>query len=201
MTTAAPLGPQPTGKQNLSAFIWSVADLLRGDYKQSDYGKVILPFTVLRRLDCVLEPFNVAALEKKVLRIRCSVPGSSLCGKQVRTPEILTTRYEADPGRRDKHQRGFEGSIQVFIQHQWTSSRVDISAFIDCQGLQAAKTYQPVTQRSVPKSNVGTQSRRAGRKHCLALALAAPCAQDPVSKEEMPSPPHVYESRGQDMTG
>src|SRR5262252_6484047 len=40
---------------NLSAFIWSVADLLRGDYKQSDYGKVILPFTVLRRLDCVLE--------------------------------------------------------------------------------------------------------------------------------------------------
>ena len=41
--------------QNLSSFIWSVADLLRGDYKQSDYGKVILPFTVLRRLDCVLE--------------------------------------------------------------------------------------------------------------------------------------------------
>ena len=34
--------------------IWSVADLLRGDYKQSDYGKVILPMTVLRRLDCVL---------------------------------------------------------------------------------------------------------------------------------------------------
>jgi len=43
-------------QQTLSAFIWSVADLLRGDYKQSDYGKVILPFTVLRRLDCVLEP-------------------------------------------------------------------------------------------------------------------------------------------------
>ena len=38
-----------------SSFIWSVADLLRGDYKQSDYGKVILPFTVFRRLDCVLE--------------------------------------------------------------------------------------------------------------------------------------------------
>ena len=34
--------------------IWAVADLLRGDYKQSDYGKVILPMTVLRRLDCVL---------------------------------------------------------------------------------------------------------------------------------------------------
>ena len=36
-------------------FIWSIADLLRGDYKQADYGKVILPLTVLRRLDCVLE--------------------------------------------------------------------------------------------------------------------------------------------------
>ena len=36
--------------------IWEVADLLRGDYKQSDYGKVILPMTVLRCLDCVLAP-------------------------------------------------------------------------------------------------------------------------------------------------
>jgi type I restriction enzyme M protein len=65
---AAPAGPQPTGKQNLSAFIWSVADLLRGDYKQSDYGKVILPFTVLRRLDCVLEPSKEAVLAEKELR-------------------------------------------------------------------------------------------------------------------------------------
>ncbi len=46
----------------LSAFIWSVADLLRGDYKQSEYGKVILPFTVLRRLDCVLESTKAAVL-------------------------------------------------------------------------------------------------------------------------------------------
>ncbi|NGY03871.1 type I restriction-modification system subunit M [Solimonas terrae] len=48
--------------QSLSAFIWSVADLLRGDYKQSEYGRVILPFTVLRRLDCVLEPSKAAVL-------------------------------------------------------------------------------------------------------------------------------------------
>ena len=48
--------------QTLSSFIWSVADLLRGDYKQSEYGKVILPFTVLRRLDCVLEPSKAAVL-------------------------------------------------------------------------------------------------------------------------------------------
>ncbi len=51
-------------QQTLSAFIWSVADLLRGDYKQSDYGKVILPFTVLRRLDCVLEATKPAVLKE-----------------------------------------------------------------------------------------------------------------------------------------
>ncbi len=54
--------------QSLSAFIWSVADLLRGDYKQSDYGKVILPFTVLRRLDCVLEATKPAVLEELARR-------------------------------------------------------------------------------------------------------------------------------------
>lgn len=43
-------------------FIWSIADLLRGDYKQSEYGRVILPLTVLRRLDCVLEPSRQAVL-------------------------------------------------------------------------------------------------------------------------------------------
>jgi type I restriction enzyme M protein len=53
---------------NLSSFIWSVADLLRGDYKQSDYGKVILPFTVLRRLDCVLEKTKPAVLAELAAR-------------------------------------------------------------------------------------------------------------------------------------
>ncbi len=45
------------------AFIWGVADLLRGDYKQSEYGRVILPLTVIRRLDCVLEPTKAAVLK------------------------------------------------------------------------------------------------------------------------------------------
>ena len=53
---------------NLSSFIWSVADLLRGDYKQSEYGKVILPFTVLRRLDCVLEATKADVLAEKAKR-------------------------------------------------------------------------------------------------------------------------------------
>ena len=48
---------------NLSSNIWAVANLLRGDYRQSDYGTVILPFTLLRRLDCVLADTKAAVLK------------------------------------------------------------------------------------------------------------------------------------------
>ncbi|MDO4916205.1 MAG: class I SAM-dependent DNA methyltransferase [Rothia sp. (in: high G+C Gram-positive bacteria)] len=47
---------------NYSQFIWNVADVLRGTYKQHQYGDVILPFTVLYRLDAVLEPTKEAVL-------------------------------------------------------------------------------------------------------------------------------------------
>jgi type I restriction enzyme M protein len=50
--------------KNHADFIWSVADLLRGDYKRSEYGKVILPLTVLRRLDCVLEATKEDVLKR-----------------------------------------------------------------------------------------------------------------------------------------
>ena len=70
--------------KNHAAFIWSVADLLRGDYKQSEYGRVILPLTVLRRLDCVLEPTKADVLARyesikgkidNVGPVLCSVSG------------------------------------------------------------------------------------------------------------------------------
>ena len=50
------MNAQPTGFADKVAFIWSVADLLRGDFKAHEYGQVILPFTVLRRLECALAP-------------------------------------------------------------------------------------------------------------------------------------------------
>ncbi|MER5336779.1 class I SAM-dependent DNA methyltransferase [Micromonospora sp. NPDC002717] len=53
-----------TKHQELTDLIWNVADLLRGDYKRSEYGRVILPLTVLRRLDWVLEPTKDAVLAK-----------------------------------------------------------------------------------------------------------------------------------------
>ncbi len=57
-----PNGSSETIK-NHASFIWSVADLLRGDYKQSEYGKVVLPLTVLRRFDCVLAPVKQEMLD------------------------------------------------------------------------------------------------------------------------------------------
>ena len=49
--------------KNLSGFVWSIAEILRGDFKQSEYGKVILPFVVLRRLDCILQDSKQAVLD------------------------------------------------------------------------------------------------------------------------------------------
>src|SRR6056297_1692228 len=55
--------------KSLGSFVWSIAELLRGDFKQSEYGKVVLPFVVLRRLDCILE-----ATKPDVLEMAASLP-------------------------------------------------------------------------------------------------------------------------------
>ena len=52
----------PADIGSLGTFVWSIAELLRGDFKQSEYGKVILPFVILRRLDCILESTKDAVL-------------------------------------------------------------------------------------------------------------------------------------------
>ena len=67
-----------------AAFLWSVADLLRGDYKQSDYGKVILPFTLLRRLDCVLEPTKAAVLAEHEAKKSLGIPLNPLLTRKAK---------------------------------------------------------------------------------------------------------------------
>ncbi len=58
---------------NLSSFIWSVADLLRGDYKQSEYGKVILPFTILLQMNAKRTAFIPSILRSEISNIKSSV--------------------------------------------------------------------------------------------------------------------------------
>ncbi len=64
------------------SFIWSIADLIRGPYKPAQYGRVILPLTVLRRLDCVLEPTKEKVLKK----------AESLKGKKLDNVEPVLNR-------------------------------------------------------------------------------------------------------------
>ena len=51
----------------LAGFIWKVCDLLRGPYKRNEYRKVILPLTVLRRFDCILEPTKAQVLAESLM--------------------------------------------------------------------------------------------------------------------------------------
>jgi type I restriction enzyme M protein len=82
-TSRTPWEPRRfTAFSEITSFIWSVADLLRGDYKQADYGKVILPFTVLRRLDCVLADTREAVWKKH----------EALKGSGIKEPEEFLNR-------------------------------------------------------------------------------------------------------------
>ncbi|HEY8588727.1 MAG TPA: class I SAM-dependent DNA methyltransferase [Naasia sp.] len=62
------MSQQPTAQKNSANFIWSIADLLRGPYKPHQYGGVVLPFTILRRLDAVLEPTKQAVRQEAAKR-------------------------------------------------------------------------------------------------------------------------------------
>ena len=66
---------QPTKLNNRAAFIWSVADLLRGDYKPHEWGKVILPLTVIRRLDCALQPTKAKPRAFTIVDLVGDTPG------------------------------------------------------------------------------------------------------------------------------
>ncbi|HEY4581826.1 MAG TPA: class I SAM-dependent DNA methyltransferase [Lysobacter sp.] len=81
-------------QSSLSAFIWSVADLLRGDYKPHEYGSVILPFTVLRRLDCVLAPTKAAVLAEAEKRNAAGVNPDPFLRRIVKGPVYNTSKLD-----------------------------------------------------------------------------------------------------------
>jgi type I restriction enzyme M protein len=109
------------------SFIWSVADLLRGPYRPNQYKDVMLPMTVLRRLDCVLEPTKgkvhakLKALEggkvKNVEPLLCRVTG---------VPFFNTSRYTFEKLKGDPNNvaanltnyiKGFSGRAREIIEH------------------------------------------------------------------------------------
>ena len=105
-----------------SNLIWAVADLLRGDYKQSDYGKVILPMTVLRRLDCVLAPNK-----QKVLNYLPKVAKLSDSAKDLALNKIAKANFHnrsqfdfarlvADPNH-SNYINGYSASAREIIEY------------------------------------------------------------------------------------
>jgi len=109
------------------SFIWQVADLLRGPYRPNQYKDVMLPMTVLRRMDCVLEPTKEKVLEKlkglqggKVKNldpILCKVSG---------VPFFNTSRYTFEKLKGDPNNiaanlvnyiKGFSGRAREIIEH------------------------------------------------------------------------------------
>ncbi len=104
-----------------AAFIWSIADLLRDHYKSSKYSDVILPFTVLRRVDCVLAPTKKNVLEKfNQYKLKLEDP-SGILKKTAGYTFYNTSRYDfekllADPGNIKQNLldyiNGFSANIQ-----------------------------------------------------------------------------------------
>lgn len=100
----------------LANHAWSVADLLRGDYKQSDYGKVILPFTVLRRLECLLEPTRQKVAETAALYESQEIDGDyflrKASGHSFYNKSALTLKMiAADPQNAAKNLQVYVGSF------------------------------------------------------------------------------------------
>jgi type I restriction enzyme M protein len=81
----------PENFSSTAAFIWSVADLLRGDFKQSQYGRIILPFTLLRRLECVLAPTKDAVLKECEKRKDLELPLDAFLKKAAKLPFYNTS--------------------------------------------------------------------------------------------------------------
>lgn len=102
--------------QSLSAFIWSVADLLRGDYKQSEYGRVILPFTVLRRLDCVLAPTKQAVLAEFDAKTKAGLNPDSFLLRKSGTSFYNTSPLDLEKllGDQDHIRQNLYAYVQAF---------------------------------------------------------------------------------------
>ncbi|UWR33027.1 type I restriction-modification system subunit M [Sulfitobacter sp. W027] len=121
----------PETINNNASFIWSIAELLRGDFKQSDYSKIVLPFTILRRLDCILEATKSDVVELAAGldadtddEVRAMVLGNAAnAGGQVynASPFTFATLRQQDTGQLRKnlidYLMGFSPNVRdIFIE-------------------------------------------------------------------------------------
>ena len=116
--------------KEIANFIWSIADLLRHNYKRADFGKVILPFTVIRRLDLVLEPTKqkiLTAYEKhkdKKPEVLEPILNMAAGGKDMRfhnrskfTFDSLAKDHNAIAANFRNYLRGFSKNVKEIIDN------------------------------------------------------------------------------------
>ncbi|MQZ58027.1 SAM-dependent DNA methyltransferase [Acinetobacter junii] len=101
----------------VAAFIWSVADLLRGDFKQSQYGRVILPFTLLRRLQCVFEPSRAKVLEANEKVKAMPLPEEAKEKMLLKATEGLSFFNTSELDLSSLGQKNIRANISNYIQH------------------------------------------------------------------------------------
>ncbi|WP_420001381.1 type I restriction-modification system subunit M [Acinetobacter sp. LF10] len=101
----------------VAAFIWSVADLLRGDFKQSQYGRVILPFTLLRRLECVFEPSKAKVLEANEKVKAMPLPEEAKEKMLLKATESLSFFNTSELDLSSLGQKNIRANISNYIQH------------------------------------------------------------------------------------
>ncbi len=101
----------------VAAFIWSVADLLRGDFKQSQYGRVILPFTLLRRLECVFEPSRAKVLEANEKVKAMPLPEEAKEKMLLKATESLSFFNTSELDLSSLGQKNIRANLSNYIQH------------------------------------------------------------------------------------
>ncbi len=106
-----------TNFSQVAAFIWSVADLLRGDFKQSQYGRVILPFTLLRRLECVFESSKVSVLEANEKVRAMPLPEEAKEKMLLKATEGLSFFNTSELDLSSLGQKNIRANLGNYIQH------------------------------------------------------------------------------------
>ena len=167
-------------QQSLSSFIWSVADFLRGDYKQSEYGKVILPFTVLRRLDCVLESTKAAVLAEYAAKKKSKLNPEPFLLRKAK-PELLqhvADGHEEAHGRPGPHHARTSSRTSRLSRPPSATSSSASSSYTQIDRLAKAGLLYLVTEKfakfdlhpeKVSNSQMGLRLRRADPQVCRVI--------------------------------
>lgn len=116
---------QSTSATSLADFIWKNAEDLWGDFKHTDFGKVILPFTLLRRLECVLEPTRDDVLKANADHKNSDIDLDLILRQCTRYPFYNTSEYALGTLGSNKTRQ----NLQDYVAHFSDNARVIFEQF------------------------------------------------------------------------